>query len=98
MQIKKPIWKSEINSEIRNQSSEIRNQVRNHGDFESRRQFEGVGPLASHPPSTVPPSPHRPTLPPPSHPVGMLVVLTTPVKNYPKWQAIQLAIHSTVGA
>ena len=29
---------------------------------------------------------------------GMLVVLTTPVKNYLKWQAIQLAIHSTVGA
>ena len=29
---------------------------------------------------------------------GMLVVLTTPVKNYLKWRAIQLAIHSTVGA
>ena len=39
-----------------------------------------------------------PALPPPSHPVGMLVVLTTPVKNYLKWRAIQLAIHSTVGA
>ena len=25
---------------------------------------------------------------------GMLVVLTTPVKNYLKWRAIQLAIHS----
>ena len=35
---------------------------------------------------------------PPSHPVGMLVVLTTPVKNYLKWRTIQLAIHSTVGA
>ena len=30
--------------------------------------------------------------------VGVLVVLTTPVKNYLKWRAIQLAIHSTVGA
>ena len=39
-----------------------------------------------------------PALPTPSHPVGVLVVLTTPVKNYLKWQAIQLAIHSTVGA
>ena len=39
-----------------------------------------------------------PVLPPPSHPAGMLVVLTTPVKNYLKWRAIQLAIHSTVGA
>ena len=29
---------------------------------------------------------------------GVLVVLTTPVKNYLKWRAIQLAIHSTVGA
>ena len=29
---------------------------------------------------------------------GMPVVLTTPVKNYLKWRAIQLAIHSTVGA
>ena len=34
----------------------------------------------------------------PSHPAQMLVVLTTPVKNYLKWRAIQLAIHSTVGA
>ena len=39
-----------------------------------------------------------PALPPPSHPVGVLVVLTTPVNNYLKWRAIQLAIHSTVGA
>ena len=42
----------------------------------------------------------RPT--PPSHSAGMLVVLTTQVKNYLKWRAIQLAIqlaiHSTVGA
>ena len=36
--------------------------------------------------------------PTPSHPAGMLVVLTTPVKNYLKWRAIQLAIHSTLGA
>ena len=36
--------------------------------------------------------------PSPSHPAGMLVVLTTPVKYYLKWGAIQLAIHSTVGA
>ena len=34
--------------------------------------------------------------PPPSHPVGVLVALATPVKNYLKWQAIQLAIHSVV--
>ena len=33
-----------------------------------------------------------------THPAGTLVVLTTPVKNYLKWRAIQLAIHSTVGA
>ena len=33
-----------------------------------------------------------------THPVGVLVVLTIPVKNYLKWRAIQLAIHSTVGA
>ena len=51
--------------------------------------------VATHPP-TLPPS-HPPTLPP-SHPAGMLVVLTTLVKNYLKWRAIQLAIHSTVGA
>ena len=30
--------------------------------------------------------------------VRVLVVLTTPVNNYLKWWAIQLAIHSTVGA
>ena len=36
--------------------------------------------------------------PPPFHPAGMLVVLPTIVKNYLKWWAIQLAIHSTVGA
>ena len=34
----------------------------------------------------------------PAHPAGMLVVLTIPVKNYLKWRAIQLAIHSTIGA
>ena len=35
--------------------------------------------------------------PPPSHPAGVLVVLAMPVKNYQKRQAIQLAIHSTIG-
>ena len=35
-------------------------------------------------------------LPPPSHPVGVLVVLAMPVKNYLKWQAIQLPIYSIV--
>ena len=49
--------------------------------------------VARHFVATRPP----PTLPP-SHAAGMLVVLTTPVKNYLKWRAIQLAIHSTVGA
>ena len=34
--------------------------------------------------------------PPPSHPAGVLVILATPVKNYVKWWAIQLAIHSIV--
>ena len=35
---------------------------------------------------------------PPSHAIGVLVVLATPVKNYLKWRAIQLvAIHSLVG-
>ena len=34
--------------------------------------------------------------PPPSHPIGVLVVLATPVKNYLKWQEIQLAIQCTV--
>ena len=51
MQNKKPIWKSEINLEIRNQfgnqKSKFRNQVRNHGDLKSRHNFEGVGPLAA---------------------------------------------------
>ena len=41
--------------------------------------------VATRPPLTLPP-------------LGLLVVLTTPVKNYLKWRAIQLAIHSTVGA
>ena len=36
--------------------------------------------------------------PPPSYPIGVLVVLTTPVKNHLKWHAIQLAIYSTLGA
>ena len=35
---------------------------------------------------------------PPTLQESVLVVLTTPVKNYLKWWAIQLAIHSTVGA
>ena len=35
--------------------------------------------------------------PPPSHPVGVLLVLTTPVKNYLKRWEIQLAIHPIVG-
>ena len=29
--------------------------------------------------------------------IEVLVVLATPVKRYLKWQAIQLAIHLTVG-
>ena len=33
---------------------------------------------------------------PPSHPIGLLMVLAMPVK-YLKWQAIQIAIHSIVG-
>ena len=37
-----------------------------------------------------------PTHPPPSHPVGVLVVLATLVKNYLKWWEIQLAIQCTV--
>ena len=36
--------------------------------------------------------------PPPSHSVAVLVVLATLVSKYRKWQAIQLAIHSTIGA
>ena len=35
--------------------------------------------------------------PPPSHPIGVLLVLVTPVKNYLKWREIQLAIHPIVG-
>ena len=34
---------------------------------------------------------------PPSHPVGVLLILATPVKNYLKWQEIQLAIRPLVG-
>ena len=34
---------------------------------------------------------------PSTHPVGVLLVLATPVKNYLKWQEIQLAIHPIVG-
>ena len=37
-----------------------------------------------------------PCLPPPSHTIGVLVVLATPVKNYLKLWAIQLAIQCTV--
>ena len=33
----------------------------------------------------------------PSHPAGVLLILTTPVKNYLKWWEIQLAIHPIVG-
>ena len=33
---------------------------------------------------------------PPSHPIGVLVVLATPVKSYLKWREIQLAIQCTV--
>ena len=32
----------------------------------------------------------------PSHPIGVLVVLATPVKYYLKWQEIQLAFQCTV--
>ena len=32
-----------------------------------------------------------------SHPVGVLLILATPVKNYLKWREIQLAIHPIVG-
>ena len=41
-QNKKSIRKSEINLEIRNQSLEIRNQVRNHGDLKSSTLFSKV--------------------------------------------------------
>ena len=37
-----------------------------------------------------------PTCSPTSYPEGVLVVLAMPVKNYLKWSAIQLAIHSIV--
>ena len=30
-------------------------------------------------------------------PVGVLLILATPAKNYLKWQEIQLAIHPIVG-
>ena len=33
---------------------------------------------------------------PPSHPIGVLMVLATPVKSYLKWQENQLAIQCTV--
>ena len=33
---------------------------------------------------------------PPSHPIGVLVVLATPIKKLSKWQEIQLAIQCTV--
>ena len=35
--------------------------------------------------------------PPPSHPVGVLLILAMPVKNYLKWWEIWLAIHPIVG-
>ena len=35
-------------------------------------------------------------LPPSSHPIGVLVVVALPLKNYLEWQAIQLVIHSIV--
>ena len=38
-----------------------------------------------------------PTHHPASHPVGVLLVLATPVKNYLKWWETQLAIHPIVG-
>ena len=34
-----------------------------------------------------------PAHPPLSHPVGVLLVLAPPVKNYLKWWEIKLAIH-----
>ena len=33
---------------------------------------------------------------PPSHPIGVLVVLATPIKNDLKWWEIQLAIQCSV--
>ena len=35
--------------------------------------------------------------PTPPHPVGVLLELATPIKNYLKWWEIQLAIHPIVG-
>ena len=35
--------------------------------------------------------------PPPSHPIGVLLVLAMSVKNYLKWWEIQLAIYPIVG-
>ena len=37
-----------------------------------------------------------PCPPPLFHPIGVLVVLATPVKNYLKWREIQLTIQCTV--
>ena len=37
------------------------------------------------------------SLPPPSYPIGVLLVLATSVKNYLKWWEIQLAIRPIVG-
>ena len=48
--------------------------------------------VARHFVATRPP----PTLPPPCKNASGIDY--TPVKNYLKWRAIQLAIHSTVGA
>ena len=39
-----------------------------------------------------------PLHPPLYTPIGVLAALATPVTNYPKWQTIQLVIHSTLGA
>ena len=43
--------------------------------------------------SSLPTTSWLPAHPPPSHPVGVLLLLATPVKNYLKWQEIQLAIQ-----
>ena len=40
---------------------------------------------------------HFVATPPTPHPVGVLLVLAMPVKNYLKWREIQLAIHQIVG-
>ena len=52
--------------------------------YQSRRSL--YPPLCGYPPTSHP-----------FHPIGVLVVLATPVKTYLKWQAIQLAIHSIAG-